>query len=110
MKRKMKLAAVSLGLMTATALVAADKVTYQDHILPIFRNKCLKCHNADKMKAALALSNYDAAIMGSGNGPVPVTLEAVSAYDADTLVDVITNTTPGQLTTSASVSPILTFH
>ena len=36
MKRKMKLAAVSLGLMTATALVAADKVTYQDDILPIF--------------------------------------------------------------------------
>ena len=48
--------------------------------------------------------------LGSGNGPVPVTLEAVSAYDADTLVDVITDTTPGQLTTSASISPILTFH
>ena len=70
MKRKMKLAAVSLGLMTATALVAADKVTYQDDILPIFRNKCLKCHNADKRKPDLDLPNSDAAIMGSGNGPV----------------------------------------
>ena len=48
--------------------------------------------------------------LGSANGPVPLTLEAVWAYDADTLVDVITETTPGQLTTSASVSPILTFR
>jgi WD40 repeat protein len=56
----------------AVPLVAADKVTYQDQILPIFRNKCLKCHNADKMKADLDLSTYDAAMQGSGNGPVLV--------------------------------------
>ena len=48
----------------AVPLVAADKVTYQDQILPIFRNKCLKCHNADKMKADLDLSTYDAAKIG----------------------------------------------
>jgi hypothetical protein len=48
--------------------------------------------------------------LGSASGPVPLTLEAVSAYDADTLVDVITDTTPGQVTSSASVSPILTFR
>ncbi len=48
--------------------------------------------------------------LGSADGPVPLTLEAVSAYDADTLVDVITDTTPGQLTPTALVSPILTFR
>ena len=70
MTQKMKSVALSLGLIIAVPLVAADKVTYQDQILPIFRNKCLKCHNADKMKADLDLSTYDAAITGSGNGPV----------------------------------------
>ena len=70
MIQKTQILLLSLGLMLAVELVAADKITYQDHILPIFRNKCLKCHNADKMKADLDLSTYDAAITGSGNGPV----------------------------------------
>jgi hypothetical protein len=48
--------------------------------------------------------------LSTANGTVPLTLEAISAYDADTLVDVITETTPGQLTASALVSPILTFR
>ena len=72
MNKKIKTVALSLGLIAAGPLFAADKVTYQDQILPIFRNKCLKCHNADKMKADLDLSTYDAAIQGSGNGPVLV--------------------------------------
>ncbi|SVA42324.1 uncharacterized protein METZ01_LOCUS95178, partial [marine metagenome] len=72
MNKKIKTATLSLGLIAAGPLFAADKVTYQDQILPIFRNKCLKCHNADKMKADLDLSTYDAAIQGSGNGPVLV--------------------------------------
>ena len=70
MKKKIELIALSLGLMAADALTAADKVTFEDHIIPLFRNKCLKCHNADKMRADLDLSNYDAAMRGSGNGPV----------------------------------------
>jgi len=70
MKKKIELIALSLCLMTADALIAADKVTFEDHILPLFRNKCLKCHNADKMRADLDLSNYDATMRGSGNGPV----------------------------------------
>ena len=56
MNQKIKSVALSLGLIAAGQLFAADKVTYQDQILPIFRNKCLKCHNADKMKADLDLS------------------------------------------------------
>ena len=49
---------------------AADKVTYEDHVLPIFRNSCLKCHNADKMKADLDISTYAALMNGSGNGEI----------------------------------------
>src|SRR5262244_3940229 len=57
-------------LVTATAAFAADKVTYVDHVLPIFRNACLNCHNPDKKKAGLDLSTYSAALQGSENGKV----------------------------------------
>jgi WD40 repeat protein len=49
---------------------AAKKVTYQDDILPVMRNACLNCHNPDKKKAGLDLSNYSAAMTGSDNGKV----------------------------------------
>jgi WD40 repeat protein len=49
---------------------AAEKVTYQDHVLPIFRNSCLNCHNPDKKKAGLDLSTFQGALQGSENGKV----------------------------------------
>src|SRR5882757_2213826 len=58
--------------LSATAadapLAAAPKVTYQDHVLPIFRNTCLNCHNPDKKKGGLDLSNYAAMSAGGGSG------------------------------------------
>ena len=49
---------------------AADgkKVTYEDDVLPIFRDNCLKCHNPDKVKGDLDLSSFSAAIKGGGSG------------------------------------------
>ncbi len=61
------MALAALGVM---ALPAADKTTFDDQVLPIFRNKCLKCHNPDRMRADLDLSTFDAALKGSGNGAV----------------------------------------
>ena len=52
------------GLLSIGTLSAADKINYEDHVLPILRNKCVKCHNPDKMKADLNLATYDAAING----------------------------------------------
>src|SRR5438445_513722 len=49
---------------------AADKITYQDHILPLVEANCSKCHNADKKKADLDLTSYQGALKGSGSGPV----------------------------------------
>ena len=51
-------------------LPAADKINYNDHVLPIFRNACLNCHNPDKKKAGLDLSTYQGALAGSENGKV----------------------------------------
>src|SRR5215212_4205898 len=52
------------------AVLAQDKVTYTDHVLPIFRNNCLNCHNPDKKKADLDLSTFPTAMAGGGSGKV----------------------------------------
>jgi len=65
---------LSLALFAALAapvsVWAQAKVNYNEHILPIFRNACLNCHNPDKKKAGLDLSTYDATLQGSENGKV----------------------------------------
>jgi hypothetical protein len=49
---------------------AQDKVTYQEHILPLIEANCAKCHNSDKKKADLDLTSYQSALKGSGSGAV----------------------------------------
>ena len=68
--RKIKSVAIAGVLFFGFNVGAAEKVTFEDHILPIFRNSCLKCHNADKMRADLDISTYAALINGSGNGEI----------------------------------------
>lgn len=55
---------------SAVAATVPAKVTFNDHVLPIFRNACLNCHNPDKKKAGLDLSTYSAAIAGSDSGKI----------------------------------------
>jgi hypothetical protein len=56
---------------------AADKINFEDHLMPILRNECASCHNPDKKKAGLDLSTYQGLLAGSDNGPV------VNPGDAD---------------------------
>lgn len=49
-------------------VAAAAKVTFDDQVLPILRNQCLNCHNSDKKKADLDLSNYNGIRSGGGSG------------------------------------------
>jgi WD40 repeat protein len=51
---------------------AADKINYQDHILPLVQANCAKCHNEDKKKADLDLTSYQGLLKGSGSGAVVV--------------------------------------
>ena len=55
-------ATLALALSSPSFALAADqkKVTYEDDILPIFRDNCLKCHNPDKLKGDLDLTVTDA--------------------------------------------------
>lgn len=60
------------GLVSCSVGFAAgaepQKVTYEDHVLPIFRDNCLKCHNPDKLKGDLDLTSFSSAVKGGGSG------------------------------------------
>ena len=47
---------------------AQEKITYQDHIHSLFENACNSCHNADKAKGGLDLSNYTNMLNGGSSG------------------------------------------
>jgi WD40 repeat protein len=57
-------------LVAASFAQAQEKITYQDHVRPIFVASCLGCHNADKKKAGLDLSSHAGVMAGSSNGKV----------------------------------------
>jgi Planctomycete cytochrome C/Anaphase-promoting complex subunit 4 WD40 domain len=46
------------------------RVTYTDHVLPILRDKCLGCHNADKARGGLDASNFVKLMEGGSSGAV----------------------------------------
>jgi hypothetical protein len=51
------------------ALCADDKkITFQDQVLPVLREKCASCHNADKKQAGLNVTNFTALMEGGGRG------------------------------------------
>src|SRR4029077_14775239 len=54
------------------SLRAEQKITYQDHVLPLIEANCSKCHNADKKKADLDLTSFQGLLKGSGSGLVVV--------------------------------------
>ncbi|GAA5494587.1 chromosome partition protein Smc [Rubritalea halochordaticola] len=53
-----------------SSALAQEKITYQDHVLPILENSCTNCHNPDKKKGGLDLSSYSAAMAGGSGGKI----------------------------------------
>jgi hypothetical protein len=53
-----------------SAAAVPEKVTFDDHVLPILQNACNNCHNPDKKKAGLDLTSYGTSILGSDGGKV----------------------------------------
>lgn len=49
---------------------AAEKITYNDHILPLFKQRCGSCHNANDRKGGLTLDNYIGTMQGGSSGTV----------------------------------------
>ncbi|MFO0869318.1 MAG: c-type cytochrome domain-containing protein [Pirellulales bacterium] len=52
----------------APAQAAPEVVTFQEHILPIFRRHCASCHNPDKATSDLNLISYPAVLAGGASG------------------------------------------
>jgi WD40 repeat protein len=69
---------VGAAIAVAARGYAADAPpTFNDHVLPIFREKCCGCHNPDKKKGGLDLTSHGQAMAGGGSG------EVIAAGDAD---------------------------
>ena len=74
----MRTFAVSAFLICMSSLLALaeekapkeEKITFDQHILPIFREKCGSCHNANDKKGDLVLDNYGLAMQGGASGEV----------------------------------------
>ena len=64
------LAAAAQTAAPAPTAAPAAKITYDEHIVPLFRNQCLKCHNPDKAKGDLDLSTFGASLKGGSSGVV----------------------------------------
>jgi Planctomycete cytochrome C/WD domain, G-beta repeat len=56
---------------------AQQKITYEQNVLPLLRDKCLTCHNSDKAKGGLDASTYSKLMEGGSSG------EVVKAGDAE---------------------------
>lgn len=59
-------------LLAVPAAAAEDKVSFQDHVRPIFEAACNNCHNPDKKKGGLDLTSYAALMAGGSSGEIAV--------------------------------------
>src|SRR6185503_6387408 len=63
---------VTISMAVTFVVSAQEKVTFQDHVLPLVEANCAKCHNSDKKKGDLDLTSYSAAIAGGASGKIVV--------------------------------------
>ncbi len=59
--------------LCGSSALAADKpakITYDDQVLPILREKCIACHGPDKKSSGLQVHNYQALMQGGSGGAV----------------------------------------
>ena len=57
---------------TTTAQPAREPLTFEKHVLPIFRAHCLRCHGAEKQSGALDLRTKATLLAGGESGPALV--------------------------------------
>jgi len=70
-----------LALLPAVATVAADAPpTFEEHVLPVFREKCCGCHNADKKQGGLDLTSFSQTLAGGSSGEVIAPGDAEGSY------------------------------
>lgn len=65
-----KLLSILISGSAMLGFAADKKITYEDHVRPIFKQHCLDCHNPDKSKGDLDLASYQALLVGSSSGEI----------------------------------------
>jgi hypothetical protein len=70
------------------AAAKGPKVTYDDNVRTIFRERCFACHNTEKKTAGLDLTTYSGVMTGGGSGAV---IEAGSS-DSSYLFSLVSHT------------------
>lgn len=63
-----------------TGAHADDKVTYDDHVAPIFRQRCSACHSPTSKKADLDVTTYLNLMQGGASGAAIEPGDAASSY------------------------------
>lgn len=63
----------------AGSVCAADAPTFVDDALPVLRQRCGTCHNADKREAGLDVTSYAGIMQGGGSGQVIVAGDAAKS-------------------------------
>ncbi len=66
-------------LFSAT-VTGQEKITFDDHIKPVFRSKCASCHNGDKKSGGLDVTNYTNLMQGGNSGAVIEPGDASDSY------------------------------
>ena len=61
-------------------LAAEGVPTFEEDVLPVFREKCCSCHNADKQAGGLDLTSYNRAMAGGSSGEVIAPGDAEGSY------------------------------
>jgi hypothetical protein len=70
-----------LSVVFAVSGFAAEGVpTFEEDVLPVFREKCCSCHNADKQSGGLDLTSYNRTMAGGSSGDVIAPGDAEGSY------------------------------
>jgi hypothetical protein len=73
-------ASIGIVLVVAASVVGEAAPTFEEDVLPVFREKCCNCHNADKQAGGLDLTSYSRALAGGSSGEVIAPGDAEGSY------------------------------
>jgi hypothetical protein len=59
---------LGLGSSSHAADKTKAKITSEQHVLPVLKDKCVSCHNQDRKKGGLILNNYTKLMEGGSSG------------------------------------------
>ncbi|MFM8893238.1 MAG: c-type cytochrome domain-containing protein, partial [Planctomycetia bacterium] len=82
MNRSIVLLALSVLALAGVASAAddAEKLTFDDHVLAVFRQRCGSCHNPEKKAGGLDVTTYGGLMAGGGSGAVFEAGDAAASY------------------------------